>query len=327
MAVQRTISKGVHTHAQLHNREHSITSGQDHTFPGGTSTFLRADGTFAAPSGNATSLQGRPVSAVQPNSGQVMKWNGSEWSPAVDLTGDGSPGGAVTSVNGQTGDVSLGSADVSADPVGSAAAAQANAVQRSNHTGTQTISTVSGLQSALDGKAATVHVHDPASTSVAGFMSATDKTKLNGIATAATANATDAQLRDRATHTGAQAISTVTGLQTALNTKVEVVGSAVNRISDPNHPRPAGAVQCIWFVTEGLFPTNAAIGDDIDDGTDPFNPDVIQVLTQDVVELEARVGDIEATRLRTWVGTLAQYNDLTTPRPTDTAYYILPDTP
>jgi hypothetical protein len=34
-----------------------------------------------------------------------------------------------------------------------------------------------------------------------------------------TANATNAQLRDRATHTGAQAISTVTGLQTALDSK------------------------------------------------------------------------------------------------------------
>lgn len=53
----------------------------------------------------------------------------------------------------------------------------------------------------------------------AGVMSAADKTKLDGIATAATANATDAALRDRALHTGSQAISTVTGLQTALDAK------------------------------------------------------------------------------------------------------------
>lgn len=51
---------------------------------------------------------------------------------------------------------------------------------------------------------------------------AAEKTKLAGIATAATANATDAQLRDRATHTGAQAIATVTGLQAALDSKVNV---------------------------------------------------------------------------------------------------------
>lgn len=46
------------------------------------------------------------------------------------------------------------------------------------------------------------------------------KTKLDGIATGATANASDAQLRDRATHTGTQAISTVSGLQTALDGKL-----------------------------------------------------------------------------------------------------------
>lgn len=46
-----------------------------------------------------------------------------------------------------------------------------------------------------------------------------EKNKLAGIATGATANATDAQLRDRSTHTGAQAISTVTGLQGALDAK------------------------------------------------------------------------------------------------------------
>lgn len=48
---------------------------------------------------------------------------------------------------------------------------------------------------------------------------AADKVKLNGIATGATANDTNANLRDRATHTGTQVISTVTGLQTSLNTK------------------------------------------------------------------------------------------------------------
>jgi hypothetical protein len=56
--------------------------------------------------------------------------------------------------------------------------------------------------------------------SVAGVMVAADKTKLDGIATAATANAADADLRDRTTHTGVQAIATVTGLQTALDGKL-----------------------------------------------------------------------------------------------------------
>ena len=40
------------------------------------------------------------------------------------------------------------------------------------------------------------------------------RTKLDGIASGATANATDEQLRDRSTHTGTQAASTITGLAT-----------------------------------------------------------------------------------------------------------------
>lgn len=48
-----------------------------------------------------------------------------------------------------------------------------------------------------------------------------ERTKLAGIAAGATANATDAALRDRASHTGTQAIATVTGLQAALDGKLE----------------------------------------------------------------------------------------------------------
>lgn len=47
-----------------------------------------------------------------------------------------------------------------------------------------------------------------------------EKNKLAAIAAGATANATDADLRDRSTHTGEQAISTVTGLQAALDSKL-----------------------------------------------------------------------------------------------------------
>lgn len=56
-------------------------------------------------------------------------------------------------------------------------------------------------------------------TSANGLMLAADKVKLNGIAENATANSTDAQLRDRSTHTGTQAMSTITGLEAALDTK------------------------------------------------------------------------------------------------------------
>lgn len=54
-------------------------------------------------------------------------------------------------------------------------------------------------------------------TALAGLMSAADKTKLDGIEAGATANADDADLLARANHTGSQAISTITGLQEALD--------------------------------------------------------------------------------------------------------------
>lgn len=67
----------------------------------------------------------------------------------------------------------------------------ADAFDRANHTGTQAIATVTGLQGALDGKLPSSHAgaggsaHAAATTSAAGFMSAADKTKLDGVAAGA----------------------------------------------------------------------------------------------------------------------------------------------
>ena len=51
-------------------------------------------------------------------------------------------------------------------------------------------------------------------TAAKGAMAAADKTKLDGVASGATANSTDATLLARANHTGTQAAATVTGLAT-----------------------------------------------------------------------------------------------------------------
>lgn len=53
-----------------------------------------------------------------------------------------------------------------------------------------------------------------------GLMSGLDKLKLDGIQSGATLNSTDAQLRDRSTHTGTQPISSIENLQNSLNSKV-----------------------------------------------------------------------------------------------------------
>lgn len=58
----------------------------------------------------------------------------------------------------------------------------------------------------------------PAATvTFAGLFLPSEKSKLTGIATGATANAADATLLDRANHTGTQAISTIVDLQTELD--------------------------------------------------------------------------------------------------------------
>lgn len=91
-----------------------------------------------------------------------------------------------------------------------------------------------------DNKASQSHVgstdgHPIVNTVDSGLMSATDKTKLDGVASGATANQTDAYLLSRSNHTGSQAISTVTGLQTALDGKAnsaQAVQSIIVACSD-----------------------------------------------------------------------------------------------
>lgn len=64
------------------------------------------------------------------------------------------------------------------------------------------------------------------------------KSKLDGIATGATANATDAQLRDRSTHTGTQAVGTITGLG---NSATLNVGTAAGTVCAGNDVRLSDA--------------------------------------------------------------------------------------
>lgn len=58
--------------------------------------------------------------------------------------------------------------------------------------------------------------------------SQTEKTKLAGIATGATANSSDAILLARANHTGTQAISTVSGLQAAIDAKEDLANKSTS---------------------------------------------------------------------------------------------------
>ena len=65
-----------------------------------------------------------------------------------------------------------------------------------------------------------------ATPTAAGLMSAADKEKLTGLPANATANQPDSYLLDRANHTGVQNIGTISGLQAALDSKLESVNVA-----------------------------------------------------------------------------------------------------
>lgn len=80
---------------------------------------------------------------------------------------------------------------------------------------TYTASPTGGTVNSDTGTDASVPLSDGTN---AGLMAPAQHTKLDGIAASATANATDAQLRDRATHTGTQSAATITGLATVATT-------------------------------------------------------------------------------------------------------------
>lgn len=159
----------------------------------------------------------------------------------------------VTSVNGQTGTVVLTAVDISGEfTVG----------QIPN----LPISKISGLQAALDGKAASNHTHSAATTSAAGFMSAADKTKLNGIATGATANlgtvtnvSAGTQINGMSmtiatgttTPTIATAITNAANFRTAIGAGTSSFSGNYNDLT--NTPTiPAAQVNVNWNSTSGI---------------------------------------------------------------------------
>ena len=137
---------------------------------------------------------------------------------------------------------------------------------RANHTGTQAISSVTGLQSALDGKVAVVTGKQ---LSTEDFTTAL-KTKLDGVSPAATANQTDSFLLNRTNHSGTQAIGTIVGLTEALNGKaasddyrlsaggatletVRSIGTGATQAAAGNHTHSAATASANGFMTSAMF--------------------------------------------------------------------------
>jgi putative Mn2+ efflux pump MntP len=105
-------------------------------------------------------------------------------------------------------------------------------LSRANHIGSIAISEITGLQTELENAQPRANVLTATS---ASFTTALN-TKLNNVNVNATVNDTDANLRDRTTHTGVQTISTITGLAAAIAAKQDtlVSGTSIKTINGIN---------------------------------------------------------------------------------------------
>jgi len=99
----------------------------------------------------------------------------------------------------------------------------ANLKNRANHTGTQLASTISDFANAADLRIASASAEDLNDITDAGsgeIITSAERTKLTGIATGATANDTDANLKNRANHTGTQLASTISDFSTQADARI-----------------------------------------------------------------------------------------------------------
>jgi hypothetical protein len=149
--------------------------------------------------------------------------------------GGGSSGGASLPPGGTTGQALAKASNADGDVSWQTFSGGGGSTAWGTITGT--LSAQTDLQTALNGKATTaqgaladtalqaadigvsVQAYSAVLTGTTASYTTADETKLDGIEAGATANSPDATLFARANHTGVQSISTVTGLQAALDGK------------------------------------------------------------------------------------------------------------
>jgi hypothetical protein len=88
-------------------------------------------------------------------------------------------------------------------------------------------------------------------------FTATEKIKLAGIATGATANSTDAQLRDRSTHTGTQTAATISDFDAEVSNNTDV-SAATAHIANTNNPHGVTKAQVGLNNVPNVDATNRA---------------------------------------------------------------------
>jgi hypothetical protein len=161
---------------------------------------------------NAASIEDlSDVAAMTPTTNQVLQWNGSTWTAGTVSSGGG---GAVDSVNGQTGTVVLDTGDLSEDGnlfftdarVAANSAVAANTA-KSSFPG---FGTTAGT--ALEGNTSLLQLGTSSTTALAGdtnVITSAERTKLSGIATGAEVNVVTTNLGSAdQTLSGARSIDT-----------------------------------------------------------------------------------------------------------------------
>jgi hypothetical protein len=167
----------------------------------------------------------------------------------------GGSGGAVDSVAGKTGAVSLTKSDVGLTNVD-------NTADTAKPVSTTQATAISGAQTAAVSAAATdattkANAAQSAATTAAATDATSNAAQSAAIATAATDATTKADAaKARATHTGTQAISTVTGLQTAIDAKITNPAGAV----DGQILAKSGSTEAWVDVPDGSLPTGGTDG-------------------------------------------------------------------
>jgi hypothetical protein len=223
--VAGTVATGDHTHAQLHNRSHAITSATDHTAGpwkvfhsdasgqvtelavGSANAVLTSNGPAAAPSWqtlsatttNANNLSGGSAGTIPYQSaagttamlsagtlGQVLRSNGAA-APSWDSFG--TSGNTANAVVQRDGLGNFVAANITANLTGNVSGTAANVTGTVAVTNGGTGATSAAAALTNLGAAASTHTHTDATTTTAGFMSSTDKTRLNGATNANAANA------------------------------------------------------------------------------------------------------------------------------------------
>lgn len=139
---------------------------------------------------------------------QLRRGTAATWAAANPILHTGEPGFETDTGKGKTGD-----GTTAWNALGYDSAPLAGIFARANHTGTQSADT---LTDGATNKA---------------FL-ATERTKIAGIASGATANAADSALRDRSTHTGTQAQSTIVNLVSDLAAKQAALGFTAENVAN-----------------------------------------------------------------------------------------------